>query len=178
MVNVLSSPVPLPAKVRNLVMVLGDQLDLQSSALDDFDPLQDVVWMAEVAEESTHVWSAKQRIAIFLSAMRHFADALRERGLPVHYTRLGDAGNLGTLALELGRTLDRLQPTGLVMTAPGDWRVLASLRIVATDRQLPLVLRDDTHFFSTVRDFAAHAKDRKQLRLEYWYREQRVKHAS
>ena len=84
MADVLSSPVPLPVRVRNLVIVLGDQLDLQSSALDDFDPLQDVIWMAEVAEESTHVWSAKQRIAIFLSAMRHFADALRERGLPVH----------------------------------------------------------------------------------------------
>ena len=176
MADVLSSPVPLPVRVRNLVIVLGDQLDMQSSALDEFDPLQDVIWMAEVAEESTHVWSAKQRIAIFLSAMRHFADALRERGLPVLYTRLGDVGNGGTLALELCRTIDQLQPTGLVLTAPGDWRVLTSLRTVATERQLPLDLRDDTHFFSTVREFAAHAKDRKQLRLEYWYREQRVKH--
>ena len=176
MANALSSPVPLPVRVRNLVIVLGDQLDLQSSALDDFDPLQDVVWMAEVAEESTHVWSAKQRIAIFLSAMRHFADALREQGLPVHYTRLGDAGNGGTLALELGRAIDQLQPTGLVLTTPGDWRVLTSLRALATERQLPMDLRDDTHFFSTVREFAAHAKDRKQLRLEYWYREQRAKH--
>ena len=176
MANALSIPVPLPAKVRNLVVVLGDQLDLQSSALDDFDPLQDVVWMAEVAEESTHVWSAKQRIAIFLSAMRHFGDALREQGLPVHYTRLDDADNGGTLALELSRAIDQLQPTGLVMTAPGDWRVLTSLRTVATKRQLPLELRDDTHFFSTVREFATHAKDRKQLRLEYWYREQRRQH--
>ena len=36
--------------VRNLVIVLGDQLDLQSSAFDGFDPAQDAVWMAEVAE--------------------------------------------------------------------------------------------------------------------------------
>jgi deoxyribodipyrimidine photolyase-related protein len=167
---------PFPGKVRNLVIVLGDQLDAQSSALEGFDPVQDVVWMAEVAQESTHVWSAKQRIAVFLSAMRHFAQELHARGLPIAYTRLEDANNCGTLALQLAHAIARLNPTALVLTAPGDWRVLQSLRAVATAHQLPLDLRDDLHFFSTVREFAAHAKGRKQLRLEYWYRELRRKH--
>jgi len=164
--------------MRNLVIVLGDQLDAQSSALDGFDPAQDVIWMAEVAQESTHVWSAKQRIAVFLGAMRHFAQALRVRGVPLVYTRLDDADNCGTLAAELGKAIAKLQPAALVLTAPGDWRVLQSLRAVAAGHQLPLDLRDDTHFFSTVREFAAHAKGRKQLRLEYWYRELRRRRAS
>ena len=162
--------------MRNLVIVLGDQLDAQSSALQDFDPAQDVVWMAEVAQESTHVWSAKQRIAVFLSAMRHFAQDLRERGLPLVYTCLDDADNCGALDLQLREAIAQLRPVGLVLTAPGDWRVLQSLRAVAAEHQLALDLRDDTHFFSTVREFAAHAKGRKQLRLEYWYRELRHKH--
>jgi deoxyribodipyrimidine photolyase-related protein len=161
--------------VRNLVLVLGDQLDAQSSALQGFDAAQDVVWMAEVAEESTHVWSAKQRIAVFLSAMRHFADELRAQSLPLVYTRLDAIDNQGTLALELARSIAELRPAGLVLTAPGDWRVLQSLRAVAQQAKLPLELRDDTHFFSTVRDFAEHAKGRKQLRLEYWYRDLRKK---
>jgi deoxyribodipyrimidine photolyase-related protein len=167
---------PFPAKVRNLVIVLGDQLDDHSSALAGFDLAQDLVWMAEVAEESTHVWSAKQRITVFLSAMRHFAQQLRAQGLPVLYTPLDDANNGGTLALQLEQAIAQRHPTGLVLTAPGDWRVLQSLRAVATAHQLPLDLRDDTHFFSTVREFAAHAQGRKQLRLEYWYRELRHKH--
>ena len=62
---------------RNLVLVLGDQLNIDSAALDGFDPSLDAVWMAEVGEEATRVWSHKARIAIFLSAMRHFRDALR-----------------------------------------------------------------------------------------------------
>jgi deoxyribodipyrimidine photolyase-related protein len=173
--NKLPNTQPLPTKVRNLVIVLGDQLDAQSSALQDIDPAQDVVWMAEVAQESTHVWSGKQRIAVFLSAMRHFADDLRVQGLPLLYTQLDDARNAGTLAAELEHAIKQLRPAGLVMTAPGDWRVLQSLRTVAAQHGLPLDLRDDTHFFSTIRDFAAHAKGRKQLRLEYWYRELRVK---
>ena len=166
----------LPAKVRHLVIVLGDQLDAESSALQDFDSAQDVVWMAEVGQESTHVWSAKQRIAVFLSAMRHFAEEVRARGLPLRYIQLDHPDNRGTLALELGKAIAQLQPTKLVLTAPGDWRVLHSLRGVAKQHDLPLDLRDDTHFFSTVREFAAHAEGRKQLRLEYWYRALRQKH--
>ncbi|MDE2417988.1 MAG: cryptochrome/photolyase family protein [Burkholderiales bacterium] len=165
-----------PATVRNLVIVLGDQLDAESSALQDFDAAQDVVWMAEVREESTHVWSAKQRIAVFISAMRHFADYLRWQGMPLAYTQLDDADNRGTLTLELDHALKQLRPSGLLMTAPGDWRVLQSLRAVAARHKLPLEVRDDTHFFSTVRDFAEFAKGRKQLRLEYWYRPMRQKH--
>ena len=153
-------PVAIPAKVRHLVIVLGDQLDAQSLALQDLEPTQDAVWMAEVAEESTHVWSAKQRIAVFLSAMRHFAQDLRALGMPLVYTRLGDAENLGTLALELSKAITQLQPSGLVMTAPGDWRVLQSLRAVAAKHQLPLYLRDKVALTTAERDAAALAKAR------------------
>ena len=61
------------AELRQLVVVLGDQLDLDVSAFDGFDPAQDVVWMAEVAEESTHIVSSQPRMALFFAAMCHFA---------------------------------------------------------------------------------------------------------
>ncbi len=164
------------SRLRHLLVVLGDQLDLQASCFDTADAQHDAVWMAEVAEESTHVWSSKPRIALFLAAMRHHAQALREAGWRVDYRHLDDPGNLGSLGAELRATIARLKPQGLVMTAPGDWRVLEAIKAVAAECQLPLDIREDRHFFSTVRDFAAHAKGRKQLRLEYWYRELRVRH--
>ena len=162
--------------MRNLVLVLGDQLDLESSAFDGFDPQQDAVWMAEVMEESTHVWSSKPRTALFLSAMRHFAVALQALHRRMHYRRLDDANNLGSLAAELAHSIDTLKPKALILTAPGDWRVLQDLRAVAAAKGLPLELRDDRHFFATVRDFAAHAQGRKQLRMEFFYREMRRRH--
>ena len=67
-------------KLRNLILVLGDQLDERSAAFDGFDPRADAVWMAEVAHESEKVWVSKPRIAIFLAAMRHFRGAMLERG--------------------------------------------------------------------------------------------------
>jgi deoxyribodipyrimidine photolyase-related protein len=154
---------------------LGDQLDDDASALSDFDPQHDAIWMAEVAEESTHVVSAKQRTTVFLSAMRHFAARLKARGWTVLYTSLDAPDNAGTLAGELDKAIIQTRPQGLVMTAPGEWRVLQSLREVARTHVLDLEVRDDTHFFSTVRDFAEHARGRKQLRLEFFYRELRQK---
>ena len=161
--------------LRNLVVVLGDQLNLDASALADFDPAQDAIWMAEVMEESTHVTSSKQRSTLFLSAMRHFAETLKSQKWPLHYTRLDDAHNAGTLADELDKAIQTLHPQQLVMTAPGEWRVLQSLREIAKKHHLPLEVRDDTHFFSTVREFAEHAKGRKQLRQEFFYRDLRQK---
>jgi deoxyribodipyrimidine photolyase-related protein len=160
--------------MRHLVIVLGDQLDLDASAFDGFDATRDAVWMAEAAEESTHVWSSQPRIAIFLSAMRHFAQALRNVGRPLHYQQIDDAH--ATLASALQATITQLKPEALVMTAPGDARALASLRAVAKQTGLALDIREDRHFFSAVHEFAAHAKGRKQLRMEYFYREMRRKH--
>ena len=67
------------SECRNLVIVLGDQLNADSAAFDGFECERDGVWMAEVAEESTHVWTHKARIVMFLAAMRHFRDALRKK---------------------------------------------------------------------------------------------------
>jgi deoxyribodipyrimidine photolyase-related protein len=157
-----------------LVIVLGDQLDLEASAFDGFDPRHDLVFMAEVAEESTHVWSGKPRIALFLSAMRHFAEALRSADRPLDYTRLDEGP--ATLPEALQAAIDRHRPARLVMTAPGDWRVWQSVQAVAAAAGLPLEVRDDRHFYGTVREFRAHAQGRRALRLETFYREQRRRH--
>ncbi len=164
------------AGVRTLVVVLGDQLDLDAAAFDGFDAAQDAVWMAEVAEESTHVWSGKPRIALFLAAMRHFARALRSAGARLYYRSLDDEANRGSLAAELQAAIEELKPQRLVMTAPGDWRVWQSLKAAGEAAGLALEVCEDRHFYTSVREFAAHAEGRKSLRLEYFYRELRQRH--
>ena len=163
-------------ELRALIVVLGDQLDLDAAAFDGFDTGLDAVWMAEVAEESTHVWSSKPRTVMFLAAMRHFALALQAAGRPLHYTRLDAPGNAGSLGAQLQADILRLRPARLVMSAPGDWRVLKAIQAAAEANDLPLDIREDRHFFVTAREFAAHARGRKSLRMEYFYRQQRKLH--
>lgn len=161
---------------RNLVIVLGDQLNHDASAFDGFDTACDRVWMAEVREESTHVWSSRMRIAMFLAAMRHFAESLREHGHALSYHRLDDEHASPTLGAALSAAIREHSPERLVMTVPGDWRVLKALRAVAVEAGVPLEIRPDRHFYASVKDFRTHTADRKTLRLEFFYREMRRRH--
>jgi len=169
-------------------VVLGDQLDADSTVFEGFDPEHDWIWMAEVSGEATHVWNSQCRISMFLGAMRHFRDRLRERGWPVAYRQLnvsdshwsfGDRADLGlaegaeTLASQLALTLDRLRPAEVHAVDPGEWRLKDQLQEVARAAGIAWVTRPDQHFFSSPEDFAAHARGRKQLRLEFFYRELR-----
>ncbi len=174
------------AKLRDLVLVLGDQLDERSVAFEDFDLKTDAVWMAEVAQESEKVWVAKPRIAIFLAAMRHFRDALLARGWRVFYRALtaksaewsglhGRGAPGETLAAQLAWLIAQTHPEKLIVVEPGEWSVREEIAAAARDAGVPLEIRTDRHFLCTAAEFAAHAKGRKQLRMEYFYREMRVK---
>ena len=157
------------------MVVLGDQLDLNSAAFDGFDPSRDVVWMAEVSEESTHVLSHKVRIAYFLSAMRHFADEVRARQFRLEYRRLDDRGNKGQLGAELTDALKRFHPKQVICVEPGEYRVEETIKQVAAHAGLALDLRPDRHFLCTRAEFAAWSQKHKQLRLEFFYRDMRKK---
>ncbi len=158
------------------MLVLGDQLNQDSAAFDGFDPGRDAVWMAEVAEESTRVWSHKARIAMFLSAMRHFRDALRSRGVTVHYRQLNDAANSGNFRGELTATTSRLCPQRLIWVEPGEWRVQTCLESTARALGVDFEVRSDRRFFCSREEFARHAAGRKQPRMEFFYRDLRRKH--
>lgn len=166
----------MPAALRHVIVVFGDQLDEQSVALEGFDSGLDVIWMAEVNGECAHVWSHKQRIALFLAAMRHFRDRQRALGRTVIYSELGDAGNTGKLSTELGGFLERNRPLKVIAVEPGEHRVRAGLEFVCREAGVPLEVRPDTHFFCSVEDFRHHAAGRKELRMEWFYREMRQRH--
>ncbi len=155
--------------IRQLVIVLGDQLDRRSAALADFDPECDAVWMAEVAGEATGVWSHKARIALFLAAMRAFRDELVERGWTVHYAAL-DQHDHATLADALAADLQRLRPVRALWVRPGEWRIERDLRATLQAAGVTLCEREDTHFFCSPGDFAAWARGRRILLMEHFYR--------
>ncbi|MEM9185311.1 MAG: cryptochrome/photolyase family protein [Planctomycetota bacterium] len=167
---------PQSNRVRTLVVVLGDQLNTDAAVFDAFDAAWDVVWMAEVPAESTHVWTHKARIALFLAAMRHYRDRQRVLGRRVVYRQLDDPGGAETLADALAASIKRLEPERLAMVEAGEWRVQQQIEQAAADAGLPLTVHTDRHFLSTVDEFNEHAEGRKQLRLEYFYRELRRKH--
>lgn len=162
---------------RRLILVLGDQLDEESSAFDHFDAAHDVVLIVEARGEATHVWSHKARTALFLSAMRHFAERLRERGWRVEYRRL-DTHRDESLVDGWRAAIAQLQPRSLVCVEPGDLRVWRMLNETAAACGLPSDIREDRHFMCSRSEFARWAGDRKSLRMEFFYRQMRRVHGA
>ena len=158
-----------------LILILGDQLSHGISSLKGANKARDVVLMAEVADETTYVRHHKKKIAFILSAMRHFAAELEKSGWTVAYIKLDDKGNTGSFTGEVARAAKRLKPARVVVTEPSEWRVADMMRGWSAALGVPVEIRDDERFIATRAEFAAWAKDRKQLRMEYFYRDMRRK---
>ncbi|MCD7109120.1 cryptochrome/photolyase family protein [Rhizobium sp. DKSPLA3] len=160
--------------VRNLILILGDQLSPEMSSLAGASA-DDVVLMCEVMEEAHYVRHHPKKIAFLFSAMRHFAEDLRARGLTVRYVRLEDEGNSGAFGGEVGRAVSELRPDRVIVTEPGEFRVLEMMDGWQRAFNVPVEIRDDTRFLCSRSEFAAFAGGRRQLRMETFYREMRQK---
>ncbi|MEM6356818.1 MAG: cryptochrome/photolyase family protein [Pseudomonadota bacterium] len=150
---------------RRAILVLGDQLDIEAKVLRESDPGRDVIVMTEAREEASYLRQHKKRLVLFFSAMRHFADALREKGWTVVYHALdGDAP-----AESLAEGAARVEAAEMHVTLPGDWRVLEALK----RRFNGLTIWEDTHFLSSPEEFAEWREGRKRFILEDFYRRKR-----
>ena len=159
-----------------LRLVLGDQLSEGLSSLSDLELQADVVLMAEVIEEVTYVKHHKRKVAFLFSAMRHFAGSLRAGGVTVDYVRLDDPDNSGSFSGEVARAASRHQVDRLVVTEPGEHRVLQAMRDWQSDLGIPVEIRGDDRFLCPPEIFADWAEGRKQLRMDFFYREMRRRH--
>ncbi len=159
---------------RSLRLILGDQLSLGISSLVDADVAADVVLMAEVMQEATYVRHHRKKIAFLFSAMRHFAAELGGAGLKVDYVAIDHPDNAGSLRAELVRAVHRHRPARLVVTEAGEHRLARDMAQWRAACGVPVEIREDTRFFCSHAIFDQWAKGRRQLRLEHFYRAQRV----
>ena len=157
---------------KRLILILGDQLDLQGSALKDFKRDTDELIMIESSNEAQYVWSHKAKVALFLSAMRHFASELEEQQYPLTYIKESTLSIVEVLR-------EQLQKKGiqrLVCTEPGEWRLKIAIEQLTQDLNIELDMREDNHFYCSHQEFLAWATGKKELRLEYFYRLMRKTH--
>jgi len=159
-----------------LRLILGDQLTESISSLSDCDKENDIILMCEVWDEATYVKHHKKKIAFLFSAMRHFATHLMTIGYTVKYTRLDDPNNTGSFKNEVKRLIKKYDAQNIIVTEASEYRVLNDMKSWTKDFNIPVDIRTDDRFLATHQDFQNWAKDRKQLRMEFFYREMRRKY--
>jgi deoxyribodipyrimidine photolyase-related protein len=161
------------ASVRNLILVLGDQLTPTLSSLAAGDPARDRVLMAELHDEATYVRHHKKKIAFLFSAMRHFAKELRALGWTVDYVKLGAPTNRGSFSGQLEDAIAEHRPERLLVTEAGEWRVSQMMEGWQAQFSIPVDILPDDRFLCSPAAFKDWAAGRKQLRMEYFYRDMR-----
>jgi deoxyribodipyrimidine photolyase-related protein len=161
------------AMPRNLILILGDQLSPDMSSLAGAEAARDVILMAEVQDEATYVRHHKKKIVLIFSAMRHFADELRTLGWKVDYRTIDETGPKGSFTAEVARAVSKHKAKRVVVTEPGEWRVRQAMETWTTMLSVPVEIVRDTRFICSTPQFADWARDRKQLRMEYFYRDMR-----
>lgn len=155
---------------KTIRLVLADQLTHSLASLRDIDLKNDLVMLCEVMDEVRYVPHHKRKVAFLFSAMRHFAEELRQKGVSVRYVKLNDEDNTGSFTSEIHRALTQHQSEKIILTEPGEYRVRTIMEKWTAALGVDVEIRDDDRFLCTPEDFSVWAKGRKQLRMDFFYR--------
>ena len=161
-----------------LRIILGDQLSNEISSLSGISAEEDIVLICEVFAEATYVKHHKKKIVFLFSAMRHFAEELRvEKNYQVEYLKLNDPEPMQSFTQAVEKTLAKHKIDEIIVTSPGEYRVLTEINIWQELFGIPVDIREDARFLCNQIEFKNWSKDRKNLRMEYFYREMRKKYS-
>lgn len=156
-----------------LKIILPDQLD--RSYLQSWLSKDDLVLMVETGylfASTTH----KRKLALICSAGRHFAAELEDAGFQIEHRTISEGSHTRELDAHIeefaaARDIDRL-----VVHLPGSFQERRQIERAAEALSVELVVDDDPSFYTTPHEFQEHARGRKRLVMEYFYREVRKKH--
>ncbi|MFT6385722.1 MAG: deoxyribodipyrimidine photolyase-related protein [Rickettsiales bacterium] len=162
--------------MKSIKFLLADQLSESISSLQNTDKQKDTIMLCEVMSEATYAPHHPKKIAFLFSAMRHFAANLQQQGFRVRYVKLDDPCNSGSLEGEIRRAIDELKPDRIILTQAAEWRVLQMMNDLKSNLNIPVEIRIDDRFLCSIAEFKEWSLDKKTLRMEFFYRQMRVKH--
>lgn len=158
-------------KIRNLLLLFGDQLSSGFEPLRALDRSRDGVLMIEAEHEITRLPMHKFKIVFFLSAMRHFRNGLILKGYTVFYHSIpqNQSRRNETFADVLTGNLKTLHPENLWIIRPGEYRVLDEVTRTAKQNGCPVKMWEDDHFYYSPHRFEEYESGKKQLLMERFY---------
>ncbi|MBL8187072.1 MAG: cryptochrome/photolyase family protein [Acidobacteria bacterium] len=151
------------------VLIFGDQLLPHHPLLDPAQNRERSVVLIESFSRIRSLRYHKQKVGLVLSAMRHYAEALRAAGWTVDY-READSFTDGLRA-----HVKEFQPRRLLMLEAAEWRARQSQYALSRKLNVEIILSPNTHFLCEQRLSEEKAKETsgKKLILENFYRAMR-----
>ncbi len=152
------------------LLVLGDQLSHWNSALRAGDRDSDVVLMIECPNPAARHHKIKRVFQI--SAMRHFAEELRNAGWTVDYHALTGSTDFSS---SLNKHFADFKPSSLIMMEPNNYGEQRRVEEIANENGIPLQVTPTCQFVVPRAEFLRSAQGKKRLLMEQHYRATRQK---
>ncbi len=152
------------------IWILGDQLSPEHAALAQTKPGGATVLMIESKARGSVLRYHQLKLVLVYSAMRHFADELREAGWDVDYRLIEE-----TPSFEEGlrHHLEEYQPDALVLAEPNSFAETDAVTKLARKLRVPVELLPTKQFLVPRAEFHEWAQGQKRLLMENHYRRMR-----
>ncbi len=150
---------------KTTIWILGDQLTPQASSLEGVAPSDCVVLMVESIEHCRRLPFHKQKLILVWSAMRHFAEELRQIGYEVDYHKAASS-----FESALRKHVKRYRPQRLRVMESADFGVSEQLIQEALQRGLSVETTPNTMFVSDKEAFQRESKGKRSRVMEAFYR--------
>ena len=153
---------------RQTIWVLGDQLTRRSRAFEGRTPSDSVVLLVETLARARARPYHKQKLVLLWSAMRHFAEELRDEGFEVDYHELAPA-----MGPALDRHLRRFRPARLRLMESAEHGASERLAAMVRERGIECDHLPNNLFLCNEESFRKRYRSRKRVLLEGFYRSMR-----
>ena len=154
--------------LKTTVWILGDQLNPGISSLAGIDESECVVLMIESLARARQRPYHKQKLVFIWSAMRHFAQELRELGYQVDYYEAQP-----NLEVGLNAHFKKYCPSRLRLMETAEHGRSARLVDLVEKHDFPVEVTPNNMFLSQRAEFARSARGKKSLLMEQFYRHMR-----
>lgn len=162
-------------KLRTLRLILGDQLNHQHSWYDEEQDHITYVLM-EMRQETDYVKHHIQKIIAFFLSMRNFSDYLQEREYEVIYLKIDDTENEQDLEENLKKLIAEKNFEKFEYQLPDEYRLDEQLKSICKNLDIETEVYDTEHFLTKRKDLENFFESKKQLTMEYFYRDMRKKY--
>ena len=153
-------------------LLLGDQLNINHPWFQEIDPEVTYVLM-EMRQETDYAPHHIQKVVAFFGAMQTFAQTLKNKGHQVRYLSLDDHKNKQNLNENLSLLIKEMGATSFEYQFPDEYRLDEQLKDFCQNTAIETQAVDTHHFMTKRKDLADFFEGKKQLILEFFYRNMR-----
>ena len=158
-----------------LRLILGDQLNLKHSWFEKQDE-NTIYVLYELHQEADYVVHHIQKLVAFFSAMRAFASDLQNQGHQVLYFDINSNASKKSLEDNIKDLISEKDIGKFEYQLPDEYRLDEQLKSICKNINIPSKSFDTEHFLTTKEELKSFFEGKKQLIMEFFYRNMRKKY--